>query len=187
MRRLELHARRLLRRGLLSRSLLVAGWVLFRLHRYERAAALLSRGALIHPACFRTHLLLGQVHEASGRRADAVLEYRVCFELAPRWFVNRMFAERFDEELALAAQMPPELPDLSPYVAPGYPVSGEWDDLLRADARNALHGADFSDSLERDRFRDLPPITAEEVACTDVDALLARLSDLSEKGGALDS
>jgi hypothetical protein len=187
MRRLELQARRFLRRRLLSRSLLLAGWVLFRLHRHERAAALLARGTLIHPACFRTHLLLGRVQEARGRRAEAVMEYRVCYELAPRWFVNRMFTERFDEELALAAQMPPELPDLSPYVAPGYPVSGEWDDLLRADGGNALHGSDFSDGVELDRFRDLPPITADEVACTDLDALLARLSDLSEKGGALDS
>ena len=186
-----MHRLRLIyRKHVVTRLLLVRGWLLYAGRRYARAEAVLQRGLTLTPASFRMHLLLGRVHLAAGKRKEALQEFSICYHLDPARFTQKTFDGALQEEVVIESQVPAE-PDLFELcLREGGPLPGEWDDLLGC-GQSALDaemvaGTDFSSVAELSRFRDLPPLTREDVARTDIGLLLEQLSSISTPGETLD-
>lgn len=178
------------RKQVVTRLLLVRGWLLFMARRFNDAAAVLDRGVILAPASFRIHLLLGRVHLARGARKKALQEFSICYHLDPARFTTRSIDGSLQEEVVLEAQIPADTDLFDVSLREDGPLPGEWDDLLGTEpeelGEEVLAGTDFRNVAEYRRFQSLAPLTEEEVAQTDLDLLLDQLSSISTQGEALD-
>lgn len=170
--------------SLIRRTVVVAGLNLAArlLHLTRRRAAArrtLGRALVLAPDSYAAHHLLARIALAEGARAEAMRELRICARLDPRRLARLDIPGALDgvAETAIGSEslaFPPPDPLGAPD-APGAPGSDGASRTPGDLAPGPPPAGDFSTAAEWERFRDLPPIDAEEIAAVDLDALLEQL------------
>ncbi len=182
------------RRSLLTRWLRFRARILLWLGRPTRARVLLKRVVALRPSCVQAHFLLGRIAFDDGYRALAIQEFAICHHLDPDLFRRQALPPALVSEvtkrsfaLADAPLMGLSPAEHAPLIDHGddFPDSDPWDD--RIDMPDAVPPeTDFLEIDEYHRFRDLPPIRAEDLGNVDMDELLARLVEDPHPGEARD-
>ncbi|NRA97156.1 MAG: hypothetical protein HRU14_13200 [Planctomycetes bacterium] len=174
------------RRSLLTRWLRFRARILLWLGRPTRARVLLKRVVALRPSCVQAHFLLGRIAFDDGYRALAIQEFAIFRRQAlPPALVSEVTKRSF--ALADAPLMGLSPAEHAPLIDHGddFPDSDPWDD--RIDMPDAVPPeTDFLEIDEYHRFRDLPPIRAEDLGNVDMDELLARLVEDPHPGEARD-
>jgi hypothetical protein len=157
------------------------------IRRPAQARRILQRVIRLVPASFKAHFLMGWLALTTGRRAEAIQEFGIC---------HRLDSERLARSSVplvlkrLAVTRFRGAPEASYFEVPGHgrPGSGDWEPstgkVTDVAMRGALHHSDFATAAEYARFKDLPPIQAEDIADVDMDALLALIARHSQPGTA---
>lgn len=198
MRRLS-NLTSIVRRSLLTRWLHLRVSLLLAFGRTTAAEAVLRRIVHLRPASFRAHFLLGRVAFDDDRQGEAIQELAICHRLDPDRFLRQSLPAVLVDEVTTRSLAFPDSPLFDVPPAEAGPLPQEWDDLLAPespfdlsvldgsyDVHAAPPGTDFGSAEEFLRFRDLPPISSEQVVDVDLDALMTRLVEDPHPGEARD-
>ena len=135
----------------------------------QATLALLDRLLRTDAGSFVGHLHLGLVHAEACRRLLALREFGIAQRLAPARFLRA----RIPDDLKAAVLSRIHRPRESLFELPAPGPAGRSADGEKANRSRA------PESTGKDRFAGRPPITREEIASADLDALLERLTQES--------
>lgn len=171
--------RQFIRREIFTRVLVWRGRLDFSFGRRARAQNLAFRALSSNPAHFGARLLMGRLHLADGEEADALAEFRIAYQLDPHAVLASDLPVRIREEVVLFASVP----DPGPLEEAGlFELNASPDDWARllqdktAPPNASFAATDFQDIEEWRRFRDLPPLSRDDLRQVDVDDLARLLS-----------
>jgi hypothetical protein len=166
-----------LRRVLVVNTMMLQARVLRVIRRPAEARRVLQRVIRLVPASFKAHFLMGWLALTTGRRAEAIQEFGICHRLDSDRLASSSVPLVLKRLAVTRFRGAPEAPY---FEVAGRPVAGEWEAAAGGGTGVASRGAprhtDFATAAEFARFKDLPPIQAEDLADVDMDALLAMLA-----------